>query len=143
MLGIAVNATAGNLNTIVSMNYVISADATTIYNQGVEQAREGHYNRAERSFKKALQKDSKHVDSLSYLAQVYASKGQYSNAISTAKKVLKLDPNNEGANQILARIYETRSSWKKMVSPLNTLTQNYENNSRYFAKLGEVHYRLT
>ena len=111
-LGIVGNATAGHLNTLISTSYLFSADATATYNKGVEQAREGHYNQAERLFQKALQKDSKHVDSLSYLAQVYASKGQYSNAIKTSKKVLKLDPNNEGANQILARIYETRSSWK-------------------------------
>ena len=94
--GIVGNATAGNLNALISTNYLVSAGADEMYQKGVEQAREGHYNRAERSFEKALQKDSKHVNALSYLAQVYASKGQYSNAITTAKKVLKLDPNNEG-----------------------------------------------
>ena len=46
ILGIAGNATAGNLNALISKNYLVSADATGTYNKGVQQAREGNYKRA-------------------------------------------------------------------------------------------------
>ena len=142
ILGIVGNATAGNLNALLSMNYVVSADATATYNKGVQQAREGNYHRAQQLLEKAVRQDSKHVGALSYLGAVYANNRQYNSAIKTAKKALKLDPTNEEANQTLARVYEIRGSWKKMVKPLETLTQNYGSNSRYYAKLGEAHYRL-
>ncbi|MDH5763321.1 MAG: tetratricopeptide repeat protein, partial [Nitrospinota bacterium] len=138
ILSIAGNATAGNLSLLIVKNYMVSAEADSFYTQGVEQAKVGEYNRAERLFEKALQKDSNHVDALSYLGHVQASKGQHSQAIKTAKRALKLAPTHEGANGILIRVYETQGAWDKMIEPLNTLTQNYTNNAKYQAKLGEA-----
>ena len=142
ILGIAGNATAGNLNALISKNYLVSADASGNYNKGVQQAREGNYSRAQKLFERVVRQDSKHVGALSYLSVVYANTKQYNSAIKTAKKALKLDATDEMANQVLVRIYETRGSWKQMVTPLKALTQNYGHNSRYFAKLGEAHFRL-
>jgi len=142
ILGIVGNATAGNLNALLSMNYVVSADATATYNKGVQQAQDGNYKRAQQLFQQAVRKDPKHVGALSYLGMVFANTRQYSPAIKMAKRALKLDPTNEQANQTLVRIYEIRGSWKKMVAPLNALTQNYGSESRYYAKLGEAHFRL-
>jgi tetratricopeptide (TPR) repeat protein len=124
------------------MNYVVSADATATYNKGVQQAQDGNYKRAQQLFQQAVRKDPKHVGALSYLGMVFANTRQYSPAIKMAKRALKLDPTNEQANQTLVRIYEIRGSWKKMVAPLNALTQNYGSESRYYAKLGEAHFRL-
>ena len=142
ILGIVGNATAGNLHALISQNHLVSADATGTYNKAVQQAREGNYKRAQQLFERAVQQNSQHVGALSYLSVVYANNQQFNSAIKRANKALKLDPSNEEANQVLARIYETRGSWKQMVAPLNALTQNYPNNSRYFAKLGEAHFRL-
>ena len=115
ILGIVGNATAGNLSALISMNYLVSADADEIYQKGVEQATDGKYNRAQHLFRKALQKDPKHVDALSYLGHVYASKGQHRQAIQTAQQALQLAPTHEGANQILIRVYQAQGSWKKMI----------------------------
>ena len=84
ILGIVGNATAGNLNALLSMNYVVSADATATYNKGVQQAQDGNYKRAQQLFQQAVRKDPKHVGALSYLGMVFANTRQYSPAIKMA-----------------------------------------------------------
>ena len=78
---------------------------------------------AERSFRKALELDSRLTSSRFGLAQVFDQQGKYAAALAQLDTALKIDPNNNSLHYLRGRVLMRLNRKREAETELNTATR--------------------
>lgn len=80
----------------------VPSDPQKLLQKGIMFAREGYYDKSEKTLSKIIKENPKHIDALFYLGALHYKMDRHDQARKYWGKVLKLDPLHEKANKYMA-----------------------------------------
>jgi len=99
--------------TLQELMQKVPNSAEGMYYIGLSYDAMNEYDKAEESYKNAMNMDVKYANPVISLGFLYYRTEKPTSAISTMEKALGLAPKSSLANQVLGDIYYERSNWKK------------------------------
>ena len=104
------------------------------YNLGRIYTEQKNYPDAEIQYKKVLELDANHINTLNYLGLIYYYTTKYVKAEQYFKKIINLDPNYKYARYNLGNVYYVQKD-SKISNEIFSIASNYDFNDTYLKEL--------